>query len=63
MASRPGWGQQVSRWTIDVATSFEVATWVAAREVVTWRRNVTEMGLSRIDVATSLRGRDMDGSG
>ena len=35
---------------------------MAAREVATWRRNVAEMGLSRLDVATSLRGRDM-GSG
>ena len=40
----------------------DVATWVAAREVATWRRDVAEMGLSRLDVATSLRGRDM-GSG
>ena len=40
----------------------EVATWVAAREVATWRRNVAERGLCRLDVATSLRGRDM-GSG
>ena len=41
---------------------FDVATWVAAREVETWHRDVAEMGLSRLDVATSLRGRDM-GSG
>ena len=27
--------------------------------VATWRRDVAEMGLSRLDVATSLRGRDM----
>ena len=40
----------------------DVATWVAARGVATWRRDVAEMGLSRLDVATSLRGRDM-GSG
>ena len=39
--------QWVSGWTvgIDVATSFEVATWVAAREVATWRRDVAEMRL------------------
>ena len=40
----------------------EVATWVAAREVATWRRDVAERGLCKLDVVTSLRGRDM-GSG
>ena len=40
----------------------DVATWVAAKEVATWRRDVAERGLCRLDVATSLRGRDM-GSG
>ena len=31
----------------------EVATWVAAKEVATWSRDVAERGLCRLDVATS----------
>ena len=65
MASRPGWvavGLRFVQWELMSRHQSEVATWVAAREVATWRRDVAEMGLSRLDVATSLRGRDM-GSG
>ena len=67
--------KEVATWKRDVATwlsssrldlmsrhHVDVATWVASKEVATWRRDVAERGLCRLDVTTSLRGRDM-GSG
>ena len=50
--SRPGKGRR------DLAelqqVGLDVATWMAAREVATWRCDVAEMGLNWVDVATSF---------
>ena len=66
MRSRPGlvghevatWlgcsGSQVGQLELMSRHHFEVATWVAAREVAIWRRDIAEMGLNWVDVTTSF---------
>ena len=44
--ARLQWVSGLASWDWMSRHHFEVVTWVAAREVTTWRRDVAEMGLS-----------------